>query len=250
MVDINILEEPEGKKKKVKAPVEQKSTVLLTVLAIIPYIALIAAGVLYYMDYQDLKDQEVQLNQQIQDVEAQIAQLGIQMDQQKEAQDLQDAVDRKRQQIINLSLDQKYTVYVIEYLCRALYPDVITPGSRIDKGIYLTSLVVGSDQIQVAGVAKTWGDIIEFQQELPQIMPDGRTPLFSLDDYGQTYTLASDQDRTGSRRYNFEMTIGVNSSALTPLVGEFAGDSRALTGATEESGNTEETSPDDTGEES
>jgi type IV pilus assembly protein PilM len=249
MVDINILEETEGKKKKVKAPTEAKSTALLTVLAILPFIALIAGGVYYYMDFQDLKDREVQLNQEIEDVQEQISQLGIQLDQQAEAERLANAVERKRQQIIDLSLDQKYTVYVLEYLCRAIYPEVITPGTRIDKGIYLTTLVVTENQVAISGVAKTWGAIIEFQQQVVEIMPDGRTPLFSLDDYGQTYTLASDQNRTGSRRYNFEMVIGVNSNALTPLVGEFAGESRALTGAAEESGSTE-TSPDDTGEES
>ncbi len=250
LVDINILEEPEGKKKKAAGvPSEKKPAALLTVLAIVPFIALIAGGVIAYMDYQSLKDREVELNQEIEQVQEQISQLGIQLDQQAEAERLASAVDRKRQQIVDLSLSQKYTVYVIEYLCRAIYPEVITPGTRIDKGLYLTSLMVTPQQVNIAGVAKTWGDIIEFQQEVVEIMPDGRTPLFTLDDYGQTYALASDQNRTGSRRYNFEMVIGVNPNALTPLVGEFAGESRELTGSTEEPNGTDSI-PDETGEES
>ncbi|MBD3277416.1 MAG: hypothetical protein GF388_03865, partial [Candidatus Aegiribacteria sp.] len=251
MVDINILEEAEGKKRKAAgAPArERKPTALLTVLAVIPYIALIAVGVLSYMDYQDLKEQEVQINQEIEDVQQQINQLGIQLDQQAEAERLAQAVERKRQQILDLSMGQKYTVYVLEYLCRAVYPEVISPGTQIDKGVYLTSLVLTQEQLTVAGVAKTWGDIIEFQREIVEIMPDGRTPLFTMDEYGQTYNLASEASRTGSRRYNFEMTIGVNSSALSSLVGEFAGDSRAFAGADEESGNTD-TGSDNTGEES
>ena len=251
MVDINILEEPEGKKRKAAgAPArERKPTALLTVLAVIPYIALIAIGVLSYMDYQDLKDQEVQINDEIENVQQQINQLGIQLDQQAEAERLAQAVERKRQQILDLSMGQKYTVYVLEYLCRAVYPEVITPGTQINKGIYLTSLVLSQEQLTVSGVAKTWGDIIEFQREIVEIMPDGRTPLFTMDEYGQTYNLASEASRTGSRRYNFEMTIGVNSSALSSLVGEFAGDSRAFAGADEESGNTD-TGPDNPGEES
>lgn len=250
MVDINILEEPEGKKRKAAAaPSERKPTALLTILAIIPFIALLAGGVLAYMDYQDLKETEVQLNEEIRQVQEQIAQLGIQMDQQAEAQRLQEAVERKRQQIINLSLDQKYTVYVIEYLTRAIYPEIITPGTRTDKGIFLTSLMVTPEQVEIAGVAKTWGDIIEFQQQVVEIKPDGRTPLFTLDDYGQTYALASDQSRTGSRRYNFEMIIGVDPGALAPLVGEFAGEYQGTTQEFEGSDVTEN-GTDDTGEES
>ena len=55
MVDINILEEPEGKKRKASgAPKEVKSTALLTILCVIPYLALIAGGIIAYKDYQDL----------------------------------------------------------------------------------------------------------------------------------------------------------------------------------------------------
>ncbi len=250
MVDINILEEPEGRKRKPSgAPTEVKSTALLTILCIIPFIGLIAGGIIAYTDYQDLKEHEVEVNEEIQQVLEQISQLGIQMDQQAEANRLNAAVERKRQQILDLSLNQKYSVYVIEYLCRAVYPEAIIPGTRTSKGIYLTSLIVGPTEVFISGVAKTWGDIIEFQRDVVEIMPDGRTPLFTLDDYGQTYTLASEASRTGSRRYNFEMIIGVNPFALSSLVGEFASDARAMTETVEESGNTED-SPDNTGEES
>ncbi len=250
MVDINILEEPEGKKRKpAGAPVEVKSTALLTILCIIPYIALIAGGVIAYMDYKDLQEHEVELSAEIQQVQEQIAQLGIQMNQQAEANRLTAAVARKRQQILDLSLSQKYSVYVIEYLCRAIYTEAITPGTRTEKGIYLTSLIVGPSELFISGVAKTWGDIIEFQRDIVEIMPDGRTALFTLDDYGQTYTLASEASRTGSRRYNFDMIIGVNPFALASLVGEFAGASSEMVEVVEESGNTGD-GLEDTGEES
>ena len=250
MVDINILEEPEGRKRKVSgAPSEIKSSVLLTILCIVPYIVLIAGGIISYMDYQDLKKHEVDVNEEIQLVQEQISQLGIQLDQQAEADRLNSAVERKQQQILSLSLGQRYSVYVIEYLCRALYPEVIIPGSHVEKGIYLSTLMLTSSEVRISGVAKTWGDIIEFQRDIVEIMPDGRIALFTLADYGQTYTLASEASRTGSRRYNFDMLIGVNPSALTSLVGEFAGDTRALMEAIEESENVED-HPDDTGEES
>lgn len=251
MVDINILEEPEGKKRKpsgATSATEVNST-LLTIICILPFIGLIAAGVISYMDYQDLKEREVTVNNEIEQVQEQISLLGIQLDQQAEAERLSASVDRKRQQILGLSLNQKYSVYIIEYLCRAIYPDEVIPGTQTEKGIYLTSLALGLTEVRISGVAKTWGDIIEFQRDVVEIMPDGRTSLFTLDDYGQTYTLASEASRTGSRRYNFDMIIGVNSSALASLVGEFAGDTSALMEAFEESANTED-HPDNTGEES
>ncbi|MCD4775645.1 MAG: pilus assembly protein PilM, partial [Candidatus Aegiribacteria sp.] len=251
MVDINILEEPEGKKRKpsgATSATEVNST-LLTIICILPFIGLIAAGVISYMDYQDLKEREVTVNNEIEQVQEQISLLGIQLDQQAEAERLSASVDRKRQQILGLSLNQKYSVYIIEYLCRAIYPDEVIPGTQTEKGIYLTSLALGLTEVRISGVAKTWGDIIEFQRDVVEIMPDGRTSLFTLDDYGQTYTLASEASRTGSRRYNFDMIIGVNSSALASLVGEFAGDTSALMEAFEESSNTED-HPDNTGEES
>ena len=230
MVDINILEQPEGKRKAAAGiPSTAEPSSILTILCIIPYLGLIAGGVIAYMDYQDLKTQETELNQEIDQVTEQISQLGLQLDQQVEADRLRNLVDRKHQQILDLSLNQKYTVYIVEYLCRAIYPETITPGTEGEKGIYITSLIVGPREIGISGVAKTWGDIIEFQRAVVEIMPDGNTSLFTLEDYGQTYTLASEANRTGSRRYNFEMTIGVNPLALSSLVGEFAGTSRDLT---------------------
>jgi type IV pilus assembly protein PilM len=249
MVDINILEEAEGKKRKPSGVPAEVNSTLLTILCVLPYIGLIAAGVISYMDYQDLKEREVIVNNEIQEVQEQISRLGIQLDQQAEAERLNTSVNRKRQQILALSMNQKYSVYIIEYLCRAIYPDETTPGTETEKGIYLTSLVLGSTEVRISGVSKTWGNIIEFQRNVVDIMPDGRTPLFTLEDYGQTYTLASEASRTGSRRYNFNMIIGVNSSALASLVGEFAGDTSTLVETFEESGNTEDR-PDNTGEES
>ncbi len=252
MVDINILEQPEGKRRAAPGvPSVAEPSSILTILCIIPFLGLIAGGVIAYMDFQDLKTQETELNQEIDQVTEQISQLGLRLDQQIEAERLRSLVDRKQQQILDLSLNQKFTVYIVEYICRAIYPEVITPGIESEKGIYLTSLVVGAREIGISGVAKTWGDIIEFQREVVEIMPDGHTPLFSLGDYGQTYTLASEANRTGSERYNFEMTIGVNPVALSSMVGEFAGTSRDLTSIFADSDVEEESQnhPGDTGEE-
>ncbi|MCK4504303.1 MAG: type IV pilus assembly protein PilM [Candidatus Aegiribacteria sp.] len=253
MVDINILEQPEGKRKAAAGtPSAAEPSSILTILCIIPYLGLIAGGVIAYMDYQDLKTQETELNQEIVQVTEQISQLGLRLDQQIEADRLRSLVDRKHQQILDLSLNQKYTVYIVEYLCRAVYPEMVTPGAESEKGIYITSLIIDPREIGISGVAKTWGDIIEFQRNIVEIMPDGHTSLFSLEDYGQTYTLASEANRTGSRRYNFEMTIGVNPLALSSLVGEFAGTSRDLTSIFADVDDEEESEdhPGNTGEES
>ncbi|MCD4848072.1 MAG: pilus assembly protein PilM [Candidatus Aegiribacteria sp.] len=253
MVDINILEQPEGKRKAASVtPSSAEPSSILTILCIVPYLALVAGGVIAYMDYQDLKTQETELNQEIDQITEQISQLGLRLDQQVEADRLRSLVERKHQQILDLSLNQKYTVYIVEYLCRAIYPEVIIPGAEGEKGIYITSLIVGPREIGISGVAKTWGDIIEFQRDVVEIMPDGHTPLFSLEDYGQTYTLASEAGRTGSRRYNFEMTISVNPLALSSLVGEFAGASRDLTSifADQDDDAESEDNPGNAGEES
>lgn len=225
VVDINILEDAEGRKKtrKVSARPERQASPFLTVLCIIPFIGLIAGGFIAYQDYQDLNDQEEELNLQIEQTEAQIDQLGIQVAQQEQAVSLQTAVERKQQKILELSLSQKYTVYVLEYLCRSMYPEQATPALEAEKGLFLTGLVFTADQVAMAGVAKTWGDIIEFQRRLAEIRPDGEHPLFIMTDYGQTYTLSEESGAAGETRYNFEMTIGVNLSALAPLVSEFAG---------------------------
>ena len=259
MVDINILEEPEGKKKtatttKAVTSGGGSSGSLLTVLAVVPFILLLGGLIYYYMDYQSLKDREAKLQQEIQQVDEQIAQLGIQLDQQAEMERLTAEVERKKRQIVQLSLEQKYSVYVLEYLCRTVYPEVVTPGMRVEKGMYLTNLLLEANNLSISGVAKTWGDIIEFQKRVTEVMPDGKSRLFTMEDYGQTYTMVSDQGRTGSRRYNFDMSIGVDSYALAPLVGEFAGDIMELMGAEEEQQEEEatgtDTSPDQTGEES
>jgi len=226
IIDIDILEQQDGKKKtaKKKAAAPQKqSAPFLTVLCVLPYLGLIAGGYIAYQDYKDLNTREDELNAQIEATDAQISQLGIQVEQQGVAEGLQTAVNRRQEQILALSLNQKYTVYSLEYLCRALYPDQATPYDESDKGIYLNSLIFSRDGISISGVAKTWGDIVEFQRRLAEIKPDGEHALFYLADHGQTYTLSSESNSIGSNRYNFEMVIGVNPSVLTPLVSEFAG---------------------------
>ena len=139
IVDIDILEQPEGKKKSARkkaATPHRKSSPMLTVLCIIPFLGLAAGGYIAYQDYGDLNDREAEINEQIEATDAQIAQLGIQMEQQSAVAGLQTAVNRRQEQILSLSLNQKFTVYVLEYLCRALYPDQATPLGDSDKGIY------------------------------------------------------------------------------------------------------------------
>ncbi len=226
LVDINILEEPEGRKrparKRKKAVAARPASPLLTVLAILPYLALIAGVVLAYRDYQDLEDQEVAIQQESEEIASQISQLGIQLEQESQVQNLEEQVTMKQQQILQLSLNQKSTVYTLEYLVRALYPQQATPTGEVDKGLYLSSLNLGNQQMAISGVAKTWGDIVEFQQRLVEVTPDGRNTLFTLEDYGQTYVL-TDEAGGNENRYSFNMTIGVNPTALAPLVTEFAG---------------------------
>jgi len=228
IIDIDILEQPEGKKKagkKKSAAPQKKGSPALTVLCVVPYLGLLAGGFIAYQDYQDLKVEEQEVNAQIEETDAQISQLGIQVEQQTVAQDLQTAVNRRQDQILSLSLNQKYTVYVLEYLCRALYPDPAT-GATTDgdeKGIYLQNLIFSREGLAISGVAKTWGDIVDFQRRLIEIKPDGEHSLFFLADHGQTYSRSAEENITGTNRYNFEMTIGVNPSVLAPLVSEFAG---------------------------
>ncbi len=114
-------------------------------------------------------------------------------------------------------------MYVLEYLCRALYPEQATPALEAEKGIYLTGLVFSGADIAIAGVAKTWGDIIELQRRLTNISPDRSRPLFTMANFGQTYTLSAEAGATGESRYNFEMTLSVNLAALAPLVSDYAG---------------------------
>jgi|GEM_PF-8909 len=226
MVDIDILEEADGRKKghhKKAAKPERQATPFLTVLCIVPYVGLLAGGFIAYQDYQDLNEQADAIDVQVAETEDQIAQLSIQISQQQQAAELSQTVSRRQQQILELSLGQKYTVYVLEYLCRALYPEQATPALEAEKGIYLTGLVFSGADIAIAGVAKTWGDIIELQRRLTNISPDRSRPLFTMANFGQTYTLSAEAGATGESRYNFEMTLSVNLAALAPLVSDYAG---------------------------
>jgi len=224
MVDINILGAVEQKKQK-KARTPGESNPLITLLSFLPLI-LVAGGILLMvLNYGQLKQEERDLNSQISDIDAQIAQMEAQVAQQEQADALEAQVDSKRNDIINLALKQKYTVYVMEYLCRALYPEQTAFAEETEKGIYLSSLSLTGSSLHLTGVARTWGDIVSFQRRLVELRPDGMTALFSLPEFGQTYTLTTESGNLsgGESRYQFDLEIGVDPTSLSPLVGDYAG---------------------------
>lgn len=223
MVDINILGAAEQKKKK-KRPAGE-SNPLITLVSFLPLI-LVAGGILLMvLNYGQLKQEERDLQSQISDIDAQIAQMEAQVAQQEQADLLELQVDSKRNDIINLALKQKYTVYVMEYLCRALYPEQTAFAEETEKGIYLSNLTLYGPSLHLTGVARTWGDIVSFQRRLVELRPDGISTLFSLPEFGQTYTLTTEGgDLSGAEtRYQFDLEIGVDPTSLSPLVGDYAG---------------------------
>jgi type IV pilus assembly protein PilM len=224
LVDIDIITEPEEKKKKVrKAPAEE--SVAANVLSYVPLVLIVAGIVLMALHYVGLNNREEELQDEIASVEQQITEMQAQLTQQREANELAAQLEQKRAAIRQLALSQKYTVYVMEYLCRALYPQQAALAEGTEKGIYLTAMVLDQGSMRISGIARTWGEVVEFQRRLTEQKPDGTTPLFSMDDYGQSYSLTTErlENRAGEEsRYQFEMQVGVNSVSLEPLVGDYA----------------------------
>jgi type IV pilus assembly protein PilM len=189
-VDINVLEGSEARKKK-SAPSAgggaAAASPAAAILSFLPLILVAVGIVLMGLHYMNLKKQEQALNQEITTVSAQISEMETQVVQQQQASALLTELSNKRAAIQNLALNQRYAVYVMEYLCRALYPEQEALAEEADKGVYLTSMVLSDSTMHVTGVARTWGDIVAFQRRLAELKPDGQTPLFQLAEFGQSY---------------------------------------------------------------
>jgi len=177
--------------------------------------------------YAGLKKHQSRLRSQITEIDSEIAQMETQVSQQNEANALLADLEARRAAIQSLALDQRFTVYVMEYLCKALYPQQTTMAEEADKGIYLTAMVMNGESLHLTGIARTWGDVVAFQRRLVEQLPDGQTPLFQLAEYGQTYTLTPATNPTGvsggEMRYQFDLEVTVNRGSLTPLVGNYSG---------------------------
>jgi type IV pilus assembly protein PilM len=224
MVDVDIMGELVERKKKKKKEKTGESAAA-NVLSYVPLVLIVAGVVLMALHYTGLKGDEEALRQEISEVEADIAELETQRDQQQEAEALMAELEAKTQSIRQLALQQKYTVYVMEYVCRALYPEQQALAEEAEKTIYLTGMALSENGLQITGVARTWGDIVAFQRRLTEQRPDGNTLLFTMDDYGQTYNLSTQRvgNRTGGEPlYQFEMQVGVNPASLEPLLGDYA----------------------------
>ncbi|MBN1433757.1 type IV pilus assembly protein PilM [Candidatus Fermentibacterales bacterium] len=231
-VDINVLEEAgEGRRKRAKAaaPAAAGAPSISRVLSYVPLILVVAGVVALGLHYKGVKDKEKKLQDDIAVIDEQIAQMQTQLQQQEMVNNLAEEVAARQRAIQSLALNQRFSVYVMEYLCRALYPEQAALAEEAEKGIYLTSLIIsGNSSIRLTGIARTWGDIVEFQQRLTELKPDGSTSLFSLPDYGQTYMMttvagAGVAGAGSDVRYQFDMEVGVNSASLEPLVGDYVG---------------------------
>ncbi len=226
-MDINILPEEEKQKAKSSAAAAEASP-LAAVVSWLPLGLVLVTVVLLGLHYMHLQKTRDSIREEIATVDAEIAQMQEQLSRQQEVTDLEQTVNAKRAAIASLSLKQKSTVYVLEYLCRALYPQQSELAEETGKNIYLTDLTLMGTDLQITGIARSWGDIIEFQRRLSEIAPDGTQTLFQTGDFGQSYDVAPVLDGSGEgagneTRYRFSMSVVINLSSLEPLVGDYAG---------------------------
>lgn len=220
-LDIDILPPEEKVKKSRKAA---SASPVMTVLSWAPLALILVGVVVLFIHYGGLTSQRDMLDQEISDKNAEIASMQEQVTRQQELQTLENELNAKRAAVNALALQQKSTVYVLEYLVRALYPEQTEFAEEAGKTIYLTELSLSGGNLHISGIARTWGDIVAFQTRLEETMPDGQNQLFLLEDYGQNYNVAPVLDAAGSEtRYQFSTDIGVNSVSLQPLVGENVG---------------------------
>ena len=226
LIDINILglDEAGGKTKsagKKKKRTTKQVSPIFTVAAIIPFLIAGALAFMNYNSYQDmLREIEIK-NAMSESIDLQIIQMGAQIDQQEQMSALESQVIERQLEINTLAMKQKSAVYLLEYFCRALYPVQATPVIEESKNIYLTLMSLSRRNIDISGVARTWGDIIEFQRRLTDVKPDGVNQLFILTDFGQAYMLSGESEFTDM--YRFEIQLEINTTALAALVNEFAG---------------------------
>lgn len=222
-MDINILPEEEKQKAK-SASAAAEASPLASVISWLPLGLVVVCVVLLGLHYMSLQKNRDEIRQEIAEVDADIARMQEQLSRQQELTGLEQTLNQKRAAIAALSLKQKSTVYVLEYLCRALYPQQSALAEESGKNIYLTDLTLMDTNLQITGVARSWGDIIEFQRRLEEISPDGNQALFVTGDFGQSYDVAPVLQGEGQEtRYRFSMSMGINLSSLEPLVGDYAG---------------------------
>jgi len=220
-LDIDILPPEEKVKKSRKAA---SASPVMTVLSWAPLALIVVGVIVLFIHYGGLTAERDALDREIADKNAEIANMQQQVSRQQELDTLQAQLDEKRAAVNALALQQKSTVYVLEYLVRALYPEQTEFAEESGKTIYLTELSLSEGNLHISGIARTWGDIVAFQTRLEETMPDGQNQLFLLQDYGQNYNVAPVIDAAGGEtRYQFSTDIGVNTASLQPLVGDNAG---------------------------
>jgi len=238
-VDINVMESGEVKKKKAAAGggvAAPSGSPVAAILGALPIILIAAGIVLMGLHYMNLKKQEKSLQGQIVQMDADIAEMQSQVSLQQEAANLASQLAAKQADVQSLALNQRYAVYVMEYLCRALYPEQTALAEEADKGIYLTAMVLSDSTMHITGIARTWGDIVSFQRRLAELKPDGQNTLFQLASYGQTYSLTmitptgnmpagvgTGVAAAAETRYQFDLEVSVNRASLAPLVGDYSG---------------------------
>jgi len=222
-MDINILPEEEKQKTKTSAAATEASP-MVAVISWLPLGLVVVCIILLGLHYMSMQKTRDEIREEVASVDTEIARMEEQLSRQQEVTALEQSVNQKRAAIASLSLQQKSTVYVLEYLCRALYPQQSALAEESGKNIYLTDLSLIGTDLQITGIARSWGDVIEFQRRLSEIMPDGTQNLFLTGDFGQSYDVAPMQAGAGNEtRYRFSMSVGINLSSLQPLVGDYAG---------------------------
>ncbi len=222
-MDINIL--PEEEKQKGRAAMgPAEASPMASMVSWLPLGLVVVCVALLGLHYASLHKKRDEIRQEISRVDVEISRMQEQLSRQQELADLEQTLNRKRAAIASLSLRQKSTVYVLEYLCRALYPQQSALAEESGKCLYLTDLTLMDTNLQITGVARSWGDIIEFQRRLEEISPDGNNVLFRTGDFGQSYDVVPVSSGTGQEtRYRFNMSMEINLSSLEPLVGDYAG---------------------------
>ena len=221
-LDIDILPAEEKVRKSRKS--SAGASPLLSILSWAPLGLIVVSVIVLFIHYSNLTKTRDQLDSEITRKNSEIASMQQQVSRQQDLDALEAQLNTQRAAVSALSLRQKSTVYVLEYLVRAMYPEQAEFAEEAGKSFYLTELSLSGDNLHISGISRTWGDIVAFQTRLEETMPDGVTPLFLLEDFGQNYNVAPVVGVGGGEtRYQFSTDIGVNQMSLEPLVGEYAG---------------------------
>ncbi len=221
-LDIDILPVEEKARKTRKS--SAGSSPLLGILSWAPLGLIVVGVIVLFIHYSGLTKTKDLLDEEITQKNSEISSMQQQVSRQQELDAIEAQLNTRRTSVNALSLRQKSTVYVLEYLVRALYPEQAEFAEEAGKTIYLTELSLTGENLHISGIARNWGDIVAFQTRLEETMPDGVTPLFLLEDFGQNYNVAPVLDAGGGEsRYQFSTDIGVNQMSLEPLVGDYAG---------------------------